>query len=165
MMVKALRRFSSALADGDVIAVADVAADHSRHAGRSGERRQPPAPCMTNLASSASHRSPTDGWAHSPVPPSTVTTSSTWWPGSGPAINELIVRSRDALGATAIVVTHDMASLPVIADRVAFLYDGSIRFDGSPADFAESPDPLIGAFLLGNAGTVDPLRPPVWNRG
>jgi phospholipid/cholesterol/gamma-HCH transport system ATP-binding protein len=81
------------------------------------------------------------------------------------AINELIVRSRDALGATAIVVTHDMASLPVIADRVAFLYDGSIRFDGSPADFAESPDPLIGAFLLGNAGTVDPLRPPVWNRG
>jgi phospholipid/cholesterol/gamma-HCH transport system ATP-binding protein len=81
------------------------------------------------------------------------------------AINELILRSRDALGATAIVATHDMASLPVIADRVAFLYDGSIRFDGSPSDFAASPDPLVGAFLLGNAGNVDPLRPPVWNRG
>jgi phospholipid/cholesterol/gamma-HCH transport system ATP-binding protein len=81
------------------------------------------------------------------------------------AINELILRSRDALGATAIVATHDMASLPGIADRVAFLYDGSIRFDGSPSDFAASPDPLVGAFLLGNAGNVDPLRPPVWNRG
>jgi phospholipid/cholesterol/gamma-HCH transport system ATP-binding protein len=86
-------------------------------------------------------------------------------PGNVSAINELIVRSRDALGATAMVVTHDMASLPVIADRVAFLTDGSIRFDGSPADFAASPDPLVGAFLLGHAGNVDPLRPPVWNRG
>ncbi len=67
------------------------------------------------------------------------------------AINELIIRSRDTLGATSIVVTHDLASLPAIADRVAFLKDGRIAFTGAPDEFAHSPDPVITAFLLRHA--------------
>jgi phospholipid/cholesterol/gamma-HCH transport system ATP-binding protein len=73
------------------------------------------------------------------------------------AINELIIRSRDTLGATSIVVTHDMASLPVIADRVAFLHDGRIHFVGRPDEFAASTDPAVTAFLLRHAGDVSPF--------
>jgi phospholipid/cholesterol/gamma-HCH transport system ATP-binding protein len=62
------------------------------------------------------------------------------------AINELIVRSRDALGATSVVVTHDIASLPVIADRVAFLDEGVVSFTGTPDEFVASTDGNVVAF-------------------
>jgi phospholipid/cholesterol/gamma-HCH transport system ATP-binding protein len=74
------------------------------------------------------------------------------------AINELIVRSRDALGATSVVVTHDMASLPAIADRVAFLDGGVVRFTGMPEEFLASADADVIAFLHGEAVAVSPLR-------
>lgn len=62
------------------------------------------------------------------------------------AINHLIVRSRDVLGATSVVVTHDIPSLPAVADRVVLLMDGGLRFDGSPVEFFESTDPAVLAF-------------------
>ncbi|HUF70310.1 MAG TPA: ATP-binding cassette domain-containing protein [Longimicrobiales bacterium] len=63
------------------------------------------------------------------------------------AINALINRSRDVLGATSVVVTHDMGSLAEIADRVAFLNHGTIAFMGTPAEFTASDDPNVQAFL------------------
>ena len=45
-------------------------------------------------------------------------------------INELIVRCVKQLGATALSITHDMASVRKIADRVAMLYDGRIVWHG-----------------------------------
>jgi phospholipid/cholesterol/gamma-HCH transport system ATP-binding protein len=63
------------------------------------------------------------------------------------AVNELIVRTRDALGATSIVITHDLQALPYLADRVAFLMDGVLRFTGTPRAFLESNDPAVIAFV------------------
>ena len=45
-------------------------------------------------------------------------------------INDLIVRCVRQLGATALSITHDMASVRKIADRVAMLYDGRIVWEG-----------------------------------
>ena len=45
-------------------------------------------------------------------------------------INELIVRCVEQLGATALSITHDMASVRRIADRVAMLYGGRIVWQG-----------------------------------
>jgi phospholipid/cholesterol/gamma-HCH transport system ATP-binding protein len=67
-------------------------------------------------------------------------------PANVDAVNALILRARDTLGATIIVVTHDIAALPCLADRVAFLSDGRLRFVGSPAEFASSNDPAVVAF-------------------
>jgi phospholipid/cholesterol/gamma-HCH transport system ATP-binding protein len=67
-------------------------------------------------------------------------------PASITSINELIVRSRDALGATSIVVTHDLGSLSIIADRVALLVDGRLRFHGTPEEFLTSSEPAVIAF-------------------
>jgi phospholipid/cholesterol/gamma-HCH transport system ATP-binding protein len=81
------------------------------------------------------------------------------------AINELIIRSRDTLGATSLVVTHDMTSLPIIADRIAFLHEGRVAFTGSPAEFAATPHPAITAFMLRQSGNVAPFPPPVYAKG
>ena len=54
-------------------------------------------------------------------------------PITADVINELIVRCVRQLGATALSITHDMASVRKIADEVAMLYDGRILWTG-PAD-------------------------------
>jgi phospholipid/cholesterol/gamma-HCH transport system ATP-binding protein len=76
------------------------------------------------------------------------------------AVNELIVRTRDALGATSIVITHDLQGLSYLADRVAFLLDGVIRFTGTPSEFLESNDPAVVAFV--GTGPVSPRREVTW---
>ena len=46
-------------------------------------------------------------------------------------INDLIIESVKGLGATALTITHDMASARKIADRIAMLYKGKIIWQGT----------------------------------
>ncbi len=68
-------------------------------------------------------------------------------------INELIVRMRDSLGVSGIVVTHDLASAKKVSDRVVVLYHGRIIADGTFADLEASSHPYVRRFL---AGEYDP---------
>jgi phospholipid/cholesterol/gamma-HCH transport system ATP-binding protein len=70
-------------------------------------------------------------------------------PSNVDAINELIIRSREALGATSILVIHDLATLRVVADRVALLMQGRVRFTGTPDAFYRSSDSAVRAFRGG----------------
>ncbi len=70
-------------------------------------------------------------------------------------INELIIHTREALGSTQIVVTHDMESAYMIADRIAMLYQGRIIAVGSPDEFRSSSDPIVQQFISGS--TKGPL--------
>lgn len=63
------------------------------------------------------------------------------------AINDVVLRVRDELRATSIVVTHDMASVRAVADRVVLLSDGRIRFHGATHDFFETSDALVLEFI------------------
>lgn len=65
------------------------------------------------------------------------------------AINALIRSIVDETGATAITITHDMTSVRAIADRVAMLDAGRLRFDGTLAEMDASPDPHLRAFIDG----------------
>lgn len=47
----------------------------------------------------------------------------------------------------AVVVTHDLHCVRAVADRVAFLHDARVIFDGSVDDLGQSADPTIQAFL------------------
>jgi len=62
-------------------------------------------------------------------------------------INRLIRDLQRRLGLTAVVVTHDLASAFHVADRIAFLDEGRIRFDGTPAAARASLDPRLREFL------------------
>jgi phospholipid/cholesterol/gamma-HCH transport system ATP-binding protein len=66
-------------------------------------------------------------------------------------INNLIVRVTREVGATALSITHDMASARKIADRIAMLYSGKIIWSGPTADIENSGNPYVEQFIHGRA--------------
>jgi len=66
-------------------------------------------------------------------------------------INDLIREQVRSMGATAVTITHDMASARTIADRVAMLHAGRIIWSGPPAALADSGNPHVDQFVHGRA--------------
>ncbi len=66
-------------------------------------------------------------------------------------IDRLILELSRNLGVTAVVVSHDLASIFSIADRVAFLYQGRVHAVGTPAELRDSPDPIVQQFIQGQS--------------
>ncbi|HEX3499376.1 MAG TPA: ATP-binding cassette domain-containing protein [Stellaceae bacterium] len=66
-------------------------------------------------------------------------------------INELIVKCVKELGATAVSITHDMASTRKIADRVAMIYNGKIIWNGPKAEIDHSGNAHVDQFIHGRA--------------
>jgi phospholipid/cholesterol/gamma-HCH transport system ATP-binding protein len=66
-------------------------------------------------------------------------------------INDLIIKLKNELSITSVVVTHDMASAFKVADRILMLQDGSFIADGTADDFRHSSDPRVRAFVTGDA--------------
>lgn len=62
-------------------------------------------------------------------------------------ISELIVQLKNDLGITAIAVTHDPYCLHIIADRVAFLDEGLIKFIGTPYEAKHSDLEFLKIFF------------------
>jgi phospholipid/cholesterol/gamma-HCH transport system ATP-binding protein len=70
-------------------------------------------------------------------------------PIMGDAINDLIVELHNKLKVTSIAVTHDMASAYKIGDKIAMLYNGSIRAEGTPEEIKNMKDPIVRQFITG----------------
>ncbi|MSO65636.1 MAG: ATP-binding cassette domain-containing protein [Alphaproteobacteria bacterium] len=66
-------------------------------------------------------------------------------------INNLIVDCVRRLGATALSITHDIASVRKIADRVAMIHQGKIIWVGSVRDLDASGNPYVDQFINGRA--------------
>jgi phospholipid/cholesterol/gamma-HCH transport system ATP-binding protein len=66
-------------------------------------------------------------------------------------INDLIVKSVRTLGATALSITHDMASCRKIADYVAMIHQGKIIWHGSVKDLDNSGSEHVDQFIHGRA--------------
>ena len=62
-------------------------------------------------------------------------------------IDDLIIETQKKLGVTSIVVTHDMESACLVADRIAMLYQGEIITMEKTEDFRRLKDPRIREFL------------------
>ena len=71
------------------------------------------------------------------------------------SINHLIRRLQKRLKATSVVVTHDMKTAFHTADRIAFLHEGRIYFEGTPEELRVSTDPLLVNFIEGRSGESD----------
>ncbi|MEL7486089.1 MAG: ATP-binding cassette domain-containing protein [Pseudomonadota bacterium] len=72
-------------------------------------------------------------------------------PITADVINNLISDRVKALGATAVSITHDMASAQKIADDVAMLYEGQIIWRGAPEKMLDSGNPMVDQFVHGRA--------------
>ena len=66
-------------------------------------------------------------------------------------IDRLIRELADRRGVTAIVVSHDLASIFSIADRIALLYRGVVHACGTPGEIRGSLDPVVVQFIHGHA--------------
>jgi phospholipid/cholesterol/gamma-HCH transport system ATP-binding protein len=66
-------------------------------------------------------------------------------------INDLIVSSVKNLGATALSITHDIASARKIADRIAMIHEGRIIWDGPVSDLDNSGNAYVDQFINGRA--------------
>jgi len=64
-------------------------------------------------------------------------------------IDRLIVRMKEELGVTGIVITHDLDSAYRVSDRIAMLHDGRIRICGTVDEIKESDDLLLRSFIEG----------------
>jgi phospholipid/cholesterol/gamma-HCH transport system ATP-binding protein len=74
-------------------------------------------------------------------------------------INALIREIVVEMGATAMTITHDMSSVRAIADRVAMLHDGLIRWTGPVAEMDAASDPYLQQFIHGRAeGPIAAVR-------
>jgi phospholipid/cholesterol/gamma-HCH transport system ATP-binding protein len=74
-------------------------------------------------------------------------------------INDLIREIVTEMGATAITITHDMTSVRTIADRVAMIHGGIVRWHGPIADLHASGDPYLDQFIHGRpVGPIETLR-------
>jgi phospholipid/cholesterol/gamma-HCH transport system ATP-binding protein len=72
-------------------------------------------------------------------------------PITAAAINELIVDQVKHLGATAISITHDLASAQTIGDEIAMLHGGKIAWRGPAADLKTTDNPYVRQFVDGRA--------------
>ena len=64
-------------------------------------------------------------------------------------IDGLVLKMARELGVTSMVITHDMTSAYRVADRIAMLYDGRIRFVGTPDEMRATTDAVVRAFIEG----------------
>ena len=67
-------------------------------------------------------------------------------------IDKLIKRLQRDHGITNIVITHELRSVFRIADRIIFMKDGKVYWQGSPAEMKASSDPALSDFITGSEG-------------
>lgn len=86
-------------------------------------------------------------------------------PISSRNLDELILRLRDSLGATFVIVTHELQSIFAIADNSVFLDTNTrtMRAQGNPGDLLQnSSDPQVREFLTRgspSSGVPEPATP------
>ena len=72
-------------------------------------------------------------------------------PVTSAVIDRLMVRMREKLGVTGVVITHDMRSAYTVGTRIAMLYEGRVRWEGTIEEIHETTDPIVRQFVEGRA--------------
>ncbi len=75
-------------------------------------------------------------------------------------VGQLIRKLNDALGATSVVVTHDVQESLKIVDYAYFINDGVIRAEGTPGEIRASDMPFVHQFVHGEMDGPIPFHYP-----
>jgi phospholipid/cholesterol/gamma-HCH transport system ATP-binding protein len=73
------------------------------------------------------------------------------------SIDQLIIRVRDRLDVTTVVVTHDMRSAQRLGQRIIMLHDRKVYVTGTAAEIFGSKDPIVRQFVDGVSNPKDHL--------
>jgi len=60
-----------------------------------------------------------------------------------------MIRMREKLGVTGVVITHDMRSAYSVGTRIAMLYEGKVQQVGTVAEIQHTTDPIVRQFIEG----------------
>ena len=60
-----------------------------------------------------------------------------------------MVRMRERLGVTSVVITHDMRSAYTVGSRIAMLYQGRVQQVGTVEEIRSTRDPIVRQFIEG----------------
>ncbi|CAN5745159.1 ABC transporter ATP-binding protein [soil metagenome] len=70
-------------------------------------------------------------------------------------IDRLILKMKQELGVTSLVITHDMGSAYRVSDRIAMLYEGEVLEEGTPDQIRETKHPIVKGFVEGKPELVE----------
>jgi len=76
-------------------------------------------------------------------------------PVTSAIIDQLMIRMREKLGVTSIVITHDMRSAYTVGSRIAMLYEGKVRQVGTVEEIQHTSDPIVRQFIEGKPDLDD----------
>jgi phospholipid/cholesterol/gamma-HCH transport system ATP-binding protein len=76
-------------------------------------------------------------------------------PVTAATIDELMIRMREKLGVTSVVITHDMRSAYSVGTRIAMLYDGQVRQVDTVDAVRATKDPIVRQFIEGRPHLQD----------
>jgi phospholipid/cholesterol/gamma-HCH transport system ATP-binding protein len=79
-------------------------------------------------------------------------------PVTSAVIDELMVRMRERLGVTSVVITHDMRSAYTVGSRIAMLYQGRVQQVGTVDEIRNTQDPIVRQFIEGRPSLDDDER-------
>ncbi|MFT7623718.1 MAG: phospholipid/cholesterol/gamma-HCH transport system ATP-binding protein [Myxococcota bacterium] len=68
-------------------------------------------------------------------------------PNTAADIDTLLLQLKSLFGMTIVVITHELSSIRLIADRIIYLKDGGVHFHGPLDDALASDDPTLRAFF------------------
>jgi len=71
-------------------------------------------------------------------------------PITSATIADLIVKTRDQVGVTSVVVTHDVPTIKRVASKIAMLHRGRIIAVGTSEEIESSEDPAVRQFMSGS---------------
>lgn len=76
-------------------------------------------------------------------------------------IDRLIMRMKQELGVTSLVITHDMKSAYSISDRIAMLYEGRVVEVGTPDEIRNSSSEVVRSFVEGRPDLAHDAESPL----
>lgn len=76
-------------------------------------------------------------------------------PVTSAIIDHLMIRMREKLRVTSIVITHDMRSAYTVGSRIALLYEGRVRQVGTVDEIKHTTDPIVRQFIEGRPDLDD----------
>ena len=76
-------------------------------------------------------------------------------PVTSAIIDQLMIRMREKLRVTSIVITHDMRSAYTVGSRIAMLYEGKVRKVGTVDEIQHTTDPIVRQFIEGRPDLED----------
>ncbi|HWL40183.1 MAG TPA: ABC transporter ATP-binding protein [Gemmatimonadaceae bacterium] len=76
-------------------------------------------------------------------------------PVTSAIIDQLMIRMREKLRVTSIVITHDMRSAYTVGSRIAMLHEGRVRQVGTVEEIQHTRDPIVRQFIEGRPDLED----------